>query len=331
MKLYLLSLTMLAAAATAGFLWLLLATGLAWRLAVDVPNHRSLHGQTIPRIGGCAIVPVVILGLLIVAIELWPLAGVALFIAVVSQIDDRCGLSARIRFVAQCLAAFVMIKMYSPPLDLWQMAVLIIAFVWWMNLYNFMDGADGLAGGMTLFGFGAYALAAAQAAPDLAQAAALIGGAAAGFLVFNLPPARVFLGDAGSVPLGLLSSTLGYIGFLRGVWPIWFPMMVFSPFIADASATLGRRILRGEKFWQAHREHYFQRMIQMQGNNHASVIKIAYGLIAISTLLAGVGLHVDAKIQAIGAAGWIMTLVYLGWRIDVRWRRFAQAPRNSGA
>jgi len=130
------------------------------------------------------------------------------------------------------------------------------------NLYNFMDGADGLAGLMAMIGFGAYAAGAAAAgAWALAATACTIASAAAGFLAFNWPPARVFLGDAGSIPLGFLAGVLGLHGVATGTWPLWFPALVFSPFIVDATFTLLRRALRRERVWTAHREHLYQRLV----------------------------------------------------------------------
>jgi UDP-N-acetylmuramyl pentapeptide phosphotransferase/UDP-N-acetylglucosamine-1-phosphate transferase len=138
----------------------------------------------------------------------------------------------------------------------------VLAIVWATNLYNFMDGADGLAGGMGLIGFAAYAWAAAQAGRlELAVLCAAIASGCGGFLLHNAPPARVFLGDCGAIPLGFLAGALGLHGVLAGAWPAWFPALVFSPFIADASFTLALRIARGERFWLAHRSHGYQRLV----------------------------------------------------------------------
>jgi UDP-N-acetylmuramyl pentapeptide phosphotransferase/UDP-N-acetylglucosamine-1-phosphate transferase len=87
--------------------------------------------------------------------------------------------------------------------------------------------------------------------------------AAAVFLKANFHPARIFLGDVGSVPLGFLAGALGALGVYRDLVPVWFPFVVFAPFFVDATVTLLRRMLRGERFWQAHREHYYQRLVQM--------------------------------------------------------------------
>src|SRR5262249_56892173 len=124
---------------------------------------------------------------------------------------------------------------------------------------NLRDGSDGLAGGMALIGFGAYAVAANDAGHGaLAGVSIAVAAASAAFLFFNFAPARIFMGDVGSVPLGFLAGTLGILGWREGAWPLWFPMLVFAPFACDATLTLIRRLLRRERVWEAHREHYYQ-------------------------------------------------------------------------
>jgi UDP-N-acetylmuramyl pentapeptide phosphotransferase/UDP-N-acetylglucosamine-1-phosphate transferase len=161
-------------------------------------------------------------------------------------------------------------------------ALSVLCIVWMSNLFNFMDGANGLAGGMAAFGFAAYALVASLVGQyDLAIWSVCIAAAAGGFLVFNFDPTRIFMGDVGSVPLGFLAAMLGLEGFWRGAWPAWFPLLVFSVFIADASVTLLRRGLRGEKVWVAHREHYYQRLIR-SGWSHRRLALAAYLLMFVT-------------------------------------------------
>ena len=112
-------------------------------------------------------------------------------------------------------------------------------------------------------------------AAGLALLSASVAGAAAGFLPHNWAPARVFLGDAGSVPLGFLAGVLGVAGWTAGAWPAWFPLLVFSPFVVDASVTLLRRALRGERVWHAHREHLYQRMVR-SGLGHGRTAALWY-------------------------------------------------------
>src|SRR6266581_4435508 len=119
------------------------------------------------------------------------------------------------------------------------LVLIVIGILWVTNLYNFMDGSDGLAGGMTVAGF-AFLGAGAWMSGDeaLLIECAIVAAAGAAFLLFNFPPARLFMGDAGSVPIGFLAAVLSLSGWRDGDWPFWFPAAVFAPFIADATLTL---------------------------------------------------------------------------------------------
>nr|WP_321919224.1 glycosyltransferase family 4 protein [Paraburkholderia tropica] len=309
----------------------LLATGLAWRLATDTPNDRSLHTKPVPRVGGWAVVPVACLLIGIAAPRLWLAAALALALAVVSQIDDRRGLPARVRFAAHIAAVAIFIVAQPAGVPVWALIVLGVLLVWLVNLYNFMDGSDGLAGGMALFGFGGYAIAASLGPhPDqqLALAATAIAASALGFLFLNFHPARVFLGDAGSIPLGFLAGALGYWGWTQSVWPIWFPAVVFLPFIADASVTLLKRALRGEKVWLAHREHYYQRMVR-SGMGHAVTARIWYAIMAAGVLIAAFTLALQPMIQWCIAIAWSAVLLLAGVGIDRRWHRHLARMNNA--
>lgn len=321
----------LALAACAAILWALLASGLAWRLATDIPNDRSLHTRPTPRVGGWGIVPVSVALIWLFAPSLWLPALAAALLAAVSQIDDRRGLPARVRFGAHAAAVAALVATYPAAAPWWALAIMSVLLVWLVNLYNFMDGSDGLAGGMALFGFGGYAVAACVSVqPDaaLALASMVIAGAAAGFLLFNFHPARIFLGDAGSIPLGFLAGALGYWGWREGVWPVWFPALCFAPFIADASVTLLKRLLRGEKFWQAHREHYYQRLVQ-SGFGHAATAWLWYGFMGSGTVLAIGALQFAVLTQWLIVVMWTAVLVVAGLCIDSRWRRHAFRSRQS--
>lgn len=313
-----------AAAASTMILRALLATGLAWRLATDIPNDRSLHTRPTPRVGGWGIVPVCVVALLWLAPQLWLVALATACLAVLSQIDDRRGLPARVRFAAHLAAVAVLLAVFPAAAPWWLLAGVGFAMVWLTNLYNFMDGADGLAGGMALFGFGAYAaaaLAGPHPSPALAAAGAAVAGSALGFLLLNFHPARLFLGDAGSIPLGFLAGALGYWGWRDAVWPLWFPAMVFAPFIADASVTLLRRLLRGKKFWEAHRDHYYQRMIR-SGAGHARTALLWYAVMAIGMLGALWAIEQSCRVQWAMVAAWVCVLILIGAVIDFRWSRF---------
>lgn len=318
--------------ACALILWLLLRTGLAWRLATDVPNNRSLHTRPTPRVGGWGIVPVVVAAMLLFTPPVWQVAAGAVFLSIVSQVDDRRGLPARVRFGAHVLAVVLLVALNPAPAPWWALIVVGFLMLWLVNLYNFMDGADGLAGGMTLIGFGGYAIAALSGPVpqiDLGVASAAIAGAAAGFLLFNFHPARIFLGDAGSIPLGFLAGALGYWGWLKGTWPVWFPAMVFAPFIGDASLTLLRRLVRREKFWQAHREHHYQRMVRF-GMGHARTALAWYLGMVVGVTLALCGLGLSPLLQWAMVAGWAIVLAAVGSLINARWRRHQVTSGVSG-
>nr|WP_228938760.1 glycosyltransferase family 4 protein [Paraburkholderia saeva] len=309
---------------SAAILYVLLKTGLAWRLATDIPNDRSLHVRPTPRVGGWAIVPVAVVAILLIAPSLWCAALATAFLAAVSQADDRHGLPARVRFAAHLIAVVALVALYPAVAPWWLLAALAFLMIWLVNLYNFMDGADGLAGGMALFGFSGYAVAALVSRhpmPELALASAVVAGAALGFLIFNFHPARIFLGDAGSISLGFLAGALGYWGWRGGVWPVSFPALVFSPFIADASVTLLRRLLRGEKFWKPHREHYYQRMVR-SSVGHAGTAWTWYAVMVVGIILAISTLDAQAMFQWSAIVIWGGLLLLMGYIVDLRWRRF---------
>ena len=310
-------------AVVAAFLvcWLTLAGLLRRRhvLPMDHPNARSLHAAPTPRIGGLGImagIAAASAGLADAA--LLPAVLGAFALAALSLLDDVRGLSVRVRFLAHFLVAAGCL--FALGLTGWALLAGMLAVVWMTNLYNFMDGANGLAGGMAVIGFGALSVAAWLGdAPGLAAFCAAIAAAALAFLRFNFPSARLFMGDAGSIPLGFLAATLGINGAMRGAWPWLFPLLVFSPFIVDASVTLVRRALRGEKIWQAHRSHYYQRVVLL-GATHRQLAVGAYVLMLMVAALAFV-LRVmpsHAPLVLILSAVIYLTLFLV---IDSRWRR----------
>jgi UDP-GlcNAc:undecaprenyl-phosphate/decaprenyl-phosphate GlcNAc-1-phosphate transferase len=290
---------LLAAIAPALVSWtvIMMIRGSAWASRIaDRPNERSLHAVPTPRVGGLGVMA----GALPFALMLGDdairvVAGCAGLLALVSLADDIESLPIRVRLPAHAAAAIVVVLVIAAPsgtrggLDVVEVAAAILALVWMTNLYNFMDGSDGLAGGMAVIGFGAFAFAAFQAnALPLAFTAAAIASASGGFLIHNFPPARVFLGDAGSVPLGFLAGALGFHGALIDAWPAWFPVLVFSPFIVDATLTLARRVARGEPFWKAHRGHLYQRLV-LVGWTRRRLAWGCYALMAAAAASALVG------------------------------------------
>jgi len=172
---------------------------------------------------------------------------------------------------------------------------------------------------MAVIGFSIYGAAAWLAgSAEFALVNFSIAAAAAAFLLFNFHPARIFLGDAGAVPLGFLAAALGVIGWLQHDWTWWFPVLVFSPFIVDASVTLARRLVRREKVWRAHRDHYYQRLVRL-GWGHGKTAIAEYALMLASGLLALAALALPAVLQAallaVAAAAYvgIMVLIERAW------------------
>jgi UDP-N-acetylmuramyl pentapeptide phosphotransferase/UDP-N-acetylglucosamine-1-phosphate transferase len=281
-------------------------------LILDHPNERTLHHMPTPRTGGLAIIASVVISLVVAACvvafsqpsapilpkglasgSLW-IVGSMLLVFVVSLVDDWIGLPASLRFGIQTAAALIIIggvglTLSSIPIPggqaipLGWMAgpVSAIFLIWMANLYNFMDGMDGFSGGMTAVGFGFLAYFGWKAgSPVMLMIATFVAMSALGFLVHNFPPARIFMGDAGSITVGFLGGTLMLLGFQDGIFDLWVPIILFSPFILDATVTLIRRALRFEKIWEAHREHYYQRVV-LSGWGHCRTVLAEYGVMIL--------------------------------------------------
>ena len=302
---------------TGGLLCLLLSPRIAaWFL--DQPNERSLHASPVPRTGGLAIVPALALGLLMAGADRL-LVALMLALMLLSLLDDWRRLSAGWRLLGHLAAAGVVAWASFPAAGWIELALLTLAVGWMINLYNFMDGADGLAGGMTAIGFCAYAAAAALAGnATYAVGSLCVASAAFAFLLFNFPPARIFMGDAGSIPLGFLAAALGALGWRDGLWPLWFPPVVFAPFVIDASVTLLKRGLRGERVWQAHRSHYYQRLV-LTGWSHRRLAVSEYSLMLLGSAAALLALRQPTAVQVL-TLGSLGAVYLLACRtVDRRW------------
>jgi UDP-GlcNAc:undecaprenyl-phosphate/decaprenyl-phosphate GlcNAc-1-phosphate transferase len=291
------------------------------RIALDTPNERSLHRLPVPRTGGIAIAA----GTALACTLVWPglpvILGAAALLAVVSLVDDVFGLPTLLRLALHLAAAAAALSFDLEIEDPAIFVVLLLAVAWTANLYNFMDGSDGLAGGMAVLGFGAYEVAAHLAgAATLAALCASLAAASAAFLLFNFHPARLFMGDVGSVPLGFLAGMLGLQGWSIGAWPLWFPLLVFAPFMCDATLTLLKRVLRRERVWQAHRDHYYQRLVRM-GFGHRGVAYIEYAAMAGCAGLALLVYREPVATQVAAIAIAVAALLGVALWIDRRWAR----------
>ena len=296
---------------------LILKTRIA-NVALDTPNQRSLHTKLTPRTGGLAIMAGVLISWLSMPINFyWLLFPLSLML--ISLMDDIVHLSVKWRLLIQLLAsaAFVIVML---PQQTWLLVTLMTLLITWMtNLYNFMDGSDGLAGGMGLFGFAAYAIAAYVLGDmNLALMNAAVSSACLAFLFFNFNPAKIFMGDSGSIPLGFLAGSIGAYGYFKGLWPMWFPLLVFSPFIIDATITLLKRQLAGEKVWQAHRSHYYQRLVQL-GWGHRNTALAEYVLMISASVTAIFLLKKTAIFVLCVLIFWALAYLLMMRCIDKRW------------
>ena len=312
----------------------LLALSRLSQSALDMPNERSLHVAPVPRTGGLGLLGAAGLGCALLAPPgLWGLLALAALLSAVTFADDRVGLPVMTRLFMQIAAAVLFLALYYVG-PLWLLPLAFGALIWMANLYNFMDGSDGLAGGMTVAGFGAYAVAAIYAPAETPQAEALaviaacIAGAAAGFLVWNFHKASVFMGDSGSVPLGFLAAALGIVGWQSGIWPVWFPALVFSPFIADATVTLIKRFRRGEKLTQAHKTHYYQRALRM-GLGHRGTALASYVLMAAVGVSALLARDWGPVAVALMLGFWGAAYAALMTLIDQHWDTYSRDPARA--
>ena len=320
----------LVSAATTGLvlLWL------RHRQILDHPNGRSSHDRPTPRGGGLAVVPIVALCWVALSVldivPLLTLAAVAAAVglAVLSWRDDRASLPIRIRLAGQVVAVAIGVAflpgsghVFQGLLPEWaDMLVTGLLWVWFVNLFNFMDGIDGITASETVtIGLGVALIA--IAASDFESGAVLLGlsiaAAALGFLAWNWHPAKLFLGDVGSIPLGFL---LGWLLLGLAGTGSWAPALILPLYyLVDATLTLLRRAARFERVWHAHREHFYQRAVQA-GLGHGAVVLRILGANLVLIGLAVLGL----------AWPWVATILAVAVVAALLWelgrRNTAAAP-----
>ena len=295
---------------------------------VDVPNERSSHARPTPRGGGLAIVAIALAAVATLAAtgQMTPrtalaLAGGGLLIALVGWVDDKRDLRASVRIAAHTAAAAWAVAWLGgmPPLTVGTGAVArgtggallaIRGIVWGTNLYNFMDGIDGLAAVEAVVVGTTGALLLASRHSSLGLLGLVLAAAAAGFLTWNWPPARLFMGDVGSGFLGFAFAVIGVAGENDGVMPALLWILLLGPFFADATITLLRRMRRGERWYAAHRSHAYQRAVQA-GRSHGQVTAAVALLTALCAVLAwGVLRRPGWLVPALAGAAAILSAVY---------------------
>jgi Fuc2NAc and GlcNAc transferase len=263
----------------------LVASGLYLKVArrlrlFDHPNERSAHVEPTPRGGGLGIFAglYAALALPLLLGQPWaaPYPGLLLLATVLllaGVVDDRYGLSVSLRLPGYALACAAMVWLVLGHAPLWLQLVAAVYALWLLNLFNFMDGIDGIAASEAGFVFGAAALVSALAGTWSAYAlfCCIAAAACLAFLWWNWAPARLFMGDAGSVPLGFLLASLSLLGQASGAVPLSCWLILLAVFITDATYTLCWRAIQGERVTQAHSRHLYQRLARHWGR-HSPVV-----------------------------------------------------------
>lgn len=310
-------------------------TGLVrrWLLArqiLDQPNARSSHRVPVPRGGGVALILAITAVILLfmspqnIIKGYGLILGASLLLAGISFWDDLRGLPAWVRLLshAAAVAAGVLALPQSGVFQGWlplsvDRIVVGLLWVWFINLYNFMDGIDGLAALETMaISFG-LVIVSILVGKHVDLTSATVAGAAGGFLIWNFPPAKIFLGDVGSVALGYFLGYLLLVSASQGAWAAALILPMY--YVVDATITLLRRCLRGEKIWQAHREHAYQKAV-IQGSSHGAVI----GQITLCNIflmvLAGLTVVTSPRVDIV-LVGFAFGLCIILWRHLSRQRK----------
>jgi Fuc2NAc and GlcNAc transferase len=318
-------------------------TGLVLRYArrrlLDVPNERSSHSIPTPRGGGLAIALVVSAALpaLVLSGALEWRTAVALLaaggaVAWIGWIDDRRGVAPGTRFGVQVVAVLLILLGTAslgpldmpglPPIAPLHYAAAAFALAWLINLFNFMDGIDGIAGAEAVFfsiGLGLCLQLQGVEADVTMPLAALVGAATLGFLAWNWPPARIFMGDVGSGFLGLALGALALLAHRETGLNLWVPTILLGVFVTDATVTLLRRAARGERWYAAHRSHAYQWLARRHG---------AHRPVTIATIGLNVLWLLPLALLATRHPGWALSITALAYLplVVLAWRAGAGRP-----
>lgn len=294
---------------------------------VDCPNTRSSHQMPIVRGGGIAIVLMMPIAIALCAFqgartELSWLFSAFVGLGVVSFVDDIRGLKPALRFLVQGVAAAAVVMVLLVPSDngssLAKLAFGCVAWLWiagYTNAFNFMDGINGIAGFQALItGIGTAAIAVAAGLPATHPAVVLVlvlSGAAGGFLPHNFPRASVFMGDVGSASLGFLLAVFAFwISQATHWWMIFWIGLLHANFVLDTGITVVRRALRRDRLHEAHREHFYQRLVRA-GYSHAQVTLAESGLQMLVAVALSCTTPADWKVKIV--VGTAVVAVWFGF------------------
>lgn len=294
----------------------------SWLLArgiLDKPNERSSHRTPTPRGGGIALLAVLLPAWGLTEPRLLPILALALALAAVGWWDDLKGLAPWPRLAAQVVAvgfglwhlAPIAGGLLPPVLDY---ALAGILWLWFINLFNFMDGIDGIASveAISVMTFATLLIFWQRGEPSIVFALLVVVAAAAGFLIWNWPPARIFMGDAGSGFLGFFVGSIAWATIVRGRLSIWVWLILLGAFIVDATVTLLRRWVGGARLAEAHRSHAYQRL----SRKYRSHLKVTLGILLLNALWLDPLAYLAAARPAWGAAFAIVAwapLIVVAW------------------
>jgi UDP-N-acetylmuramyl pentapeptide phosphotransferase/UDP-N-acetylglucosamine-1-phosphate transferase len=314
---------------------------------LDIPNARSSHTLPTPRGGGLGIVVSVLIGVWTVFVfrllsmplrEIVALSLAGGTVALVGWLDDIHRLPYPIRLVVQAISSAIILIVigyfhimtvpFVGEIHLYSIGI-PFTLLWMMgltNAYNFMDGIDGIAGGQAVVaGLGWIILGCMSGQSFIALVGVLLAASSLGFLFYNWPPARIFMGDVGSAFIGFTLAVLPVIADQRNPRLIVAGFLVVWPFIFDTSFTLIRRLARGENVFVAHRSHIYQRLV-IAGYSHRFVTLIYMGLALIGTVIALLWYKRAPFVDSVVIA--VPILLFAGlWRFTVR----AESRAHSGA
>jgi glycosyltransferase WbpL len=299
------------------------------RSLLDIPNDRSSHTIPTPRGGGLAIAATLAIGTAVLGFSgvlhlnvIWALLGGGALVAGIGWLDDRRHVAPYWRFLVHMMAAVWAVYWLGDIATVnvgtvtWQLGwtgdlIAVLAVVWLINLYNFMDGIDGIAAiEAVTAGLGGAILLERAGAPGLALVSALLAASSGGFLRWNWSPAKIFLGDIGSGLLGYCFAVVALAADRADSMPAAVWLLLLGVFVMDASFTLVRRVIRGERWYTAHRSHAYQRLVQL-GYPHAWVSAAVAGLNLLVLLPAAILSTVRPEAMkwcliATAIAGWLL-------------------------
>ncbi len=310
---------------------------------LDVPNHRSSHKIPVPRGGGIAIVSIVFAGILILLqynrLDFVSVKGYlpVFLLALVGFIDDRYGLSIKLRLTAQVVTvASVLYLLFaeqsgeSMGIRIAILALSGVYLLWVVNLYNFMDGIDGIASiqAITVLGSAVFLLCIVKdsASVDLLLPS-LVMGAAIGFLVWNWPPASIFMGDCGSLFLGLWIGVFSLITVLSDMLSLWAWLILMAVFFVDATYTLLHRLFTGERVYQAHNRHAYQLASRVWGHKTVTLTVLSLNLFWLLPLAYLVHLSILNGVLVVFIA--YTPLILLELLVQYRWHEGLQSRKQA--